>query len=64
MSRYKDSDCVGCETCANCGRRWGYMVYVCDECGDETTDIDEIHEIDGKDYCESCFTKNVGSEEE
>ena len=54
MGRYYDSYCVGCpQGCINCGRK-KVMVYVCENCGDETTSP----EYDGwdldPDLCEKC----------
>lgn len=64
MARYKENDCVGCEHCVNCGRRESYFVYECDVCGDETTNRDDMFEVNGKDLCVSCYEKYYGGEED
>lgn len=61
MGKYKDSDCVGCEHCVNCGRKYGFTVYVCDKCGYETTEESEITEVGGLDLCSKC-RKEVDNE--
>lgn len=63
MARYKENDCVGCSPCMGCGRRFGYTIYVCDQCGAETNDEDEIHEVNGFDICDKCYQKMVEDEE-
>ena len=59
---YKESDCVGCEHCINCGRHEGYYVYACDKCGAETTDKEEIINVNGFDYCQSCYDDMYGDD--
>lgn len=50
--RELENDCVECETCVNCGRGF-YMVYCCDECGEE----DALYYYDGDELCEDCLLK-------
>lgn len=59
---YKDSDCVGCETCIGCGRSKGYWVWQCDECGKPHYSEDDVVEIKGKHYCERCYEQLFGEE--
>lgn len=63
MARYKENDCVGCSPCMGCGRRFGYTIYVCDQCGAETNDEDEIHEVNGFDICDKCYQQMIEEEE-
>lgn len=47
------SDCVGCETCRNCGRDRESKSWFCDNCGDYT---DELYEGDHSDeLCKICY---------
>lgn len=62
MARYRESDCVGCETCINCGRRDDYYVFECDDCYEQICD-DEIYEYNGKDLCATCYAKATISNE-
>lgn len=65
MASYKESDCVGCpQGCINCGRREGYMVYVCDFCGEESTDTDFLQRVNGKEICSKCLRAIDGEEKE
>lgn len=52
----RDNDCVGCETCVNCGRKEDYYVTYteCDECKDDDA---ELFEYKGKELCASCLLK-------
>ena len=54
---YKESDCVSCEICYNCGRRDGYIVaeLYCDKCGNE---VDELYDVDDELLCEDCLTEH------
>lgn len=58
--RMLENDCVGCETCVNCGRG-DYTAYCCDECGNEDT----LYDFDGYEICADCllsrFNKVEGS---
>jgi len=62
MARYRESNCVGCERCFNCGAKEGYLVYECDECGDEYTDPEEIITEGNRDFCKSCYNKIHGNQ--
>ena len=58
MARYWDSNCVGCETCYNCGRRNKFLVYECDRCGNYG--YDELFLVpmeDGTEICEYCYNE-------
>ena len=61
MIRYED-ECVGCPPNMGClGDRCKYRnvpYYFCDICGDES-DPEEMRDVDGYMYCESCFDKYV-----
>lgn len=53
MARYRENDCVGCpQGCIHCGRD-GYIVIVCDKCGQN--DEQKIYRVQGKDMCLSCL---------
>jgi len=54
MASYRENDCVGCETCINCGRNRNYYTWECDECGYSSTDETEFRKVGRKDYCVSC----------
>ena len=47
----KENDCVGCETCIYCERRYGYYIHVCDECESN----DQLYKYDGKELCVECL---------
>ena len=47
----KENECVGCEVCIGCGRRYGYYIHVCDECGSD----DQLYEYEGKELCGECL---------
>lgn len=50
----RDNDCVGCETCRNCGRRYDYFYHACDECGS----TEDLYEYDGQELCAECLLSN------
>jgi len=67
MSRWYENECVGCppnmgcmgDSCPN-----RHVLHIeCDECHDEFYER-EIIEENGKDYCEDCYAKLFGEEEE
>lgn len=65
MAKYKDYDCVGCpQGCINCGRKNGYWVYVCDMCGEESSEEDFLMEVFDKELCMNCIDKLSGEDEE
>ena len=45
------NDCVGCETCFNCGRREDYYYHVCDECGS----TEQLYKFEDKELCAKCL---------
>ena len=47
------NDCVGCETCFNCGRRNDYHYHACDDCGS----TEQLYKHDGKELCQECLLK-------
>ena len=47
----KDNDCVGCETCIGCGRKYDYFYHVCDECEYEG----QLYYFEGKELCAECL---------
>lgn len=50
----RESECNGCAECVLCGRKHRHKKYVrCDGCG--VVIEDEVYEIDGKHYCDSCI---------
>lgn len=51
-----ENDCVGCERCANCGRREDYKQYYCDKC-EEVSDADNPLYVgqNGEDLCWDCY---------
>lgn len=53
--------CVGCERCANCGRREDVKVYYCDACGDSDDDMILYKGEDGQELCWDCFIKQYES---
>lgn len=64
MACYRENDCVGCETCMNCGRNRNYYIWECDECGYTSEDKTEFRCVGGKDYCTDCYKElmdDIGS---
>ena len=47
----KENDCVGCETCMGCGRRYGYYIHVCDECKSD----EQLYKYEGEELCAECL---------
>ena len=50
----RENDCVGCETCINCGRRDDYYYRVCDVCGSD----EQLYYFDEEELCTECLLKN------
>lgn len=50
-----ENDCVGCETCANCGRDRDYKVYYCDNCGDNASEDNPLYVFEGQELCWECY---------
>ena len=48
-----ENNCVGCETCIDCGRK-KQAIGRCDDCGDETDML--WYGNDGGQYCKYCIT--------
>ena len=55
-----ENDCVGCETCRNCGRREDYPVWYCDDCGEPTA----LYHFDEEELCLECVGKRLEKVEE
>ena len=51
----KDNDCVGCETCMGCGRRYGYYYHVCDRCESS----EQLYIWDGEELCAECILNGL-----
>lgn len=51
--RVKGNDCVGCETCIGCGRRYDYYYHECDRCGSP----EQLYKYDGEELCVECLLK-------
>lgn len=54
-----ESECVGCETCVGCGRRYRKYAELedltCDLCGDS---VEKLYVAEGKQVCASCVLKD------
>ena len=50
-----ENECVGCETCANCGRDRDYRVYYCDNCGDNASEDNPLYVFEGQELCWDCY---------
>ena len=50
-----ENECVGCETCANCGRDRDYRVYYCDNCGDNASEDNPLYVFEGQELCWECY---------
>lgn len=53
----KRNDCVGCETCHNCGNDKDYYIHVCDSCGCEAEEV--LYSYKGKEYCPECLIEHL-----
>ena len=63
--REVENGCVGCpQGCIQCGRDKEYIVFKCDCCGDYIDDEEDVMELDGKDYCESCYEEILRNEDD
>ena len=58
-----ENECVGCETCANCGRDRDYRVYFCDSCGETADEYTPLYDWDGKELCFECVTESLNAKE-
>ena len=58
--RTVEDNCVGCDWCADCGRKHQEVIY-CDKCGDQVWECDVITE-DGEDYCLDCWEQHEKEE--
>ena len=47
----KENDCVGCETCIGCGRKYSYYIHECDDCGCN----EQLYKYNGKELCVDCL---------
>lgn len=61
--RIADNDCVGCETCINCGRG-DYIYWECDFCNEPIWSSDDLFNINGHDACRDCYVKWEDGEDE
>lgn len=59
MGWIRDNDCVGCETCFNCGRREDYVYAECDKCG---TSEFLIYSYKNNMYCVNCLFEVLQAE--
>lgn len=50
----RDNDCVGCETCIGCSRKYDYFYHVCDKCERD----EQLYCYDGEELCASCLLDN------
>lgn len=50
-----ENDCVGCETCANCGRDRDYRVYYCDCCEEHASEDNPLYVYENKELCWECY---------
>lgn len=63
MARFSwyENECVGCETCVNCGaKKVKYNGVKCDKegCNNSSKDLDmDFYDVDGEDVCEDCLFK-------
>ena len=65
MTRYVESDCVGCpHGCVNCGRNRDYIEYECDICHETPTDDRFLENVDGKEMCSSCIEALLEEEDQ
>lgn len=46
------SECVGCETCINCGKSYNTII-ICDYCKNEIED--DVYNYNNKDYDKNCL---------
>ena len=56
----KRNDCLGCETCRNCGNDKPYYVHLCDSCGSEPDAFfSALYAYNGKEYCPECLIEHL-----
>lgn len=56
-----ENDCVGCERCRGCGRKYDYKRYFCDSCDDTADEDNPLYDYEGEELCKNCLLERLTS---
>jgi len=58
-----ENDCVGCNPCRGCSKKYDYKRYFCDSCDDTADEDNPLYIVGNEELCEDCLLESLMQKE-